>query len=188
MSAQLCGECAIRGPGDPSDAFVNPRKNCCSICQLLTSRPQTKSLSELEAERGDSRRALRQADNRHPHCRGSPNSPLAPEAYAAFGRVHERLDWRAGNRRRKTMSQPAHKIRIGSLQATIWRNSGQNGNWYSANLTRGFKTDEGWRETDSLGYDDLLAAGKLLDLTHTWIMHQIAADSKGRKESEQKVS
>jgi hypothetical protein len=82
------------------------------------------------------------------------------------------------------MSSPAHKIRIGALQATIWRNQGEKGNWYSVQLTRGYKTDDGWRETDYLGYDDLLAAGKLLDMAHTWIMHQLAADAKGRKQSE----
>lgn len=83
------------------------------------------------------------------------------------------------------MSSPAHKIRIGSLQATIWRNHAEGGTWYSAKLTRGFKTDEGWRETDNLGYDDLLPAAKLLDLAHTWVMHQLAADRKGRKQAEQ---
>ena len=83
------------------------------------------------------------------------------------------------------MSSPAHKIRIGSLQATIWRNLAEKGNWYSVKLTRGYKVDEGWRETDNLGYDDLLPAAKLLDMAHTWILHQLAADRKGRKESEQ---
>jgi hypothetical protein len=83
------------------------------------------------------------------------------------------------------MSQPAHKIRIGTLQATIWRNLGDNGNWYSVKLTRGYKVDDGWRETDNLGYDDLLSTAKLLDLAHTWIMHQLEADRKGRKQAEQ---
>ena len=82
---------------------------------------------------------------------------------------------------------PAHKIRIGSLQATIWRNLAERGKWYSVKLTRGFKTDEGWRETDNLGFEDLLPAAKLLDQAHTWIQHQLAADAKGRKESQQNV-
>ena len=82
------------------------------------------------------------------------------------------------------MTSPAHKLRIGTLQATIWRNSGDKGNWYSVNLTRGYKVEEGWRETDNLGFDDLLAAAKLLDLSHTWITHQLEADRKGRKQSE----
>ena len=40
------------------------------------------------------------------------------------------------------MSSPAHKLRIGALQATIWRNLADKGNWYSVKLTRGYKTDE----------------------------------------------
>jgi hypothetical protein len=84
-----------------------------------------------------------------------------------------------------TMSQPAHKIRIGTLQVTIWRNSSDKGTWYSVNPSRGYKADEGWRETDSLGFDDLLTMAKLLDLAHTWVMHQQQADAKGRKESAQ---
>lgn len=81
------------------------------------------------------------------------------------------------------MSQPAHKIRIGSLQATIWRNQSDKGNWYSVKLSRGYKADEGWRETDNLGFDDLLSAAKLLDLAHTWVLHQQQADAKARKEA-----
>ncbi|MBI1247505.1 hypothetical protein GC197_06610 [bacterium] len=34
------------------------------------------------------------------------------------------------------MSQPAHKIRIGVLQVTIWRNHGERGAWYSVIPTR----------------------------------------------------
>ena len=85
------------------------------------------------------------------------------------------------------MNSPAHKIRISNLQATIWRNSGDKGSWYSVQLTRGYKTDEGWRETDNLGFDDLLTAAKLLDQAHTWVTHQLDADHKGRKQSEQAV-
>lgn len=82
------------------------------------------------------------------------------------------------------MTSPAHKVRIGSLQATIWRNSGEKGAWYSVKLTRGYKADDdSWRDTDNLGADDLLAAAKLLDLAHTWVMHQQQADAKARKES-----
>jgi hypothetical protein len=81
-------------------------------------------------------------------------------------------------------SKPAHKIRIGCLQATIWRNHGEKGNWYSVNLSRSYKAgDDSWRETDSLGFDDLLPAGKLLDLAHTWAIHQQQADAKARKEA-----
>ena len=83
------------------------------------------------------------------------------------------------------MSQPAHKIRIGTLQVTIWRNHGEKGNWYSVIPSRGYKKGDEWKETDSLNQDDLLPMAKLLDLADTWIMHQQQADAKGRKESAQ---
>jgi hypothetical protein len=84
------------------------------------------------------------------------------------------------------MSQPAHKIRSGALQVTIWRNSGDKGNFYSVVPTRSYKQGEdSWKETDSLNFDDLLTMRKLLDLAHTWIMHQQQADAKARKESAQ---
>jgi hypothetical protein len=83
------------------------------------------------------------------------------------------------------MSQPAHKIRIGTLQVTIWRNLAEKGNWYSVVPSRGYRQEETWKETDSLGFDDLLTMAKLFDMAHTWVMHQQAADAKGRKESAQ---
>ncbi len=82
------------------------------------------------------------------------------------------------------MSQPAHKIRISNISAVIWRNSGENGSWYSVQLSRSYKVDDGWRETDSLGQDDLLTAAKLLDMAHTWIVQQLEADRKSRKQPE----
>ena len=82
------------------------------------------------------------------------------------------------------MSKPAHKIRIGVLQATIWRNSGDKGSWYSVTTSRSYKQDDdAWKETDSLNFDDLLPMAKLLDLAHTWIMNQQQADAKARKDA-----
>ena len=84
------------------------------------------------------------------------------------------------------MSKPAHKIRNGVLQVTIWRNHSEKGNWYSVIPTRSYKQgDEAWKETDSLGREDLLPMAKLLDLADTWIMHQQQADAKARRESQQ---
>ena len=82
------------------------------------------------------------------------------------------------------MSQPAHKIRRGVLQVTIWRHTGDNGNWYSVVPSRGYKQgDDSWKETDSLTADDLLPMAKLLDLADTWIMHQRLADQKAKKDA-----
>jgi hypothetical protein len=83
------------------------------------------------------------------------------------------------------MSKPAHKIRIGVLQVTIWRNTGDRGNWYSVIPARSYKQgDETWKETDSLNFDDLLGMAKLFDLAHSWIMQQQQADAAARRQSE----
>ena len=87
------------------------------------------------------------------------------------------------------MSSPAQKLRIGVLQATIWRNPSEKGAWYSVNPSRSYKKgDETWKETDALGYDDLLAMAKLLDQAHTWITQQMQADAKARKDREKAAS
>ncbi|AGA31687.1 hypothetical protein [Singulisphaera acidiphila] len=84
------------------------------------------------------------------------------------------------------MSSPAHKLRIGVLQATIWRNTNDKGTWYSVTPQRSYKQgDETWKETDSLGFDDILAMAKLLDQAHTWIFKQMQADAKSRKAREE---
>lgn len=88
------------------------------------------------------------------------------------------------------MSQKsAHKNRIGVLQSTIWRNKSEKGTRYSVVPSRSYKEgDDEWRETDDLGRDGLLAMSKLLDQAHTWIIQQEQADSKARKESEQRAA
>jgi hypothetical protein len=84
------------------------------------------------------------------------------------------------------MSTPAHKIRDGVLQVTIWRNTGDKGNWYSVVSTRSYKQgDDSWKETDSLNADDCLAMAELLREAYAWIKMQRRADAKARKESKQ---
>jgi len=83
------------------------------------------------------------------------------------------------------MSQPAHKIRRGVLQVTIWRNHGEKGSWYSVIPSRGYKTgDDAWKETDSLNADDLLPMAQLLEQADAWIVQQQQADAKARKNAE----
>jgi len=82
------------------------------------------------------------------------------------------------------MSKPAHKIRRGVLQVTIWRNHTDKGTYYSVTPSRGYKQgDDGWKETDSLGSDDLLPMAKLLDQADTWIICQQQADQKAKKDA-----
>jgi hypothetical protein len=78
-------------------------------------------------------------------------------------------------------NKPAHKIRRGVLQVTIWRNTSEKGTiWYNVDLSRGFKQGEDWKETTSLNQDDLLPMAKLLDEADTWIANQYSAAAHAR--------
>jgi len=82
--------------------------------------------------------------------------------------------------------QPAHKLRYGVLQVTIWRNTGDRGPWYTVVPTRSYKQgDDPWKETDNLGTDDLLPMAELLRQAFSWITKQIQADAKARKAREE---
>lgn len=80
--------------------------------------------------------------------------------------------------------KPAHKLRLGALTATIWRNQSDKGDFYSVTPSRAYKQGDEWKESDSFPYDDLLAISKLLDQAHSWIAQQIA-EQKAQKRSEQ---
>lgn len=89
------------------------------------------------------------------------------------------------------MSQPAHKIRRGVLAVTIWRNRSieKGTTWYSVVPSRSYKNgDETWKESDSLGYDDLLPMARLLEQADSWISKQMQADQKARKAREEAAS
>jgi hypothetical protein len=116
----------------------------------------------------------------------SPNSQLAPNALTGFGRIHERPDGRVCNQEGvNIMTSPAHKIRDGVLQVTIWRNTSTEGKtYYTVNPSRSYKAgDDTWKESDSLNADDLLAMAELLREAYVWIKNQKRADAKGRKEA-----
>ena len=55
-------------------------------------------------------------------------------------------------------NKPAHTLRCGGLKATIWKNSGERGPFYSATFSRPFKDQSGaWRNGTSFGLNDLEA-------------------------------
>jgi hypothetical protein len=70
-----------------------------------------------------------------------------------------------------TKNKPAHEIRFGLVKAVIWANpTKSNGVMHNVMLTRLYRDDKGeWQQSNSLGRDELLVAGKVLDAAHTWI-------------------
>jgi hypothetical protein len=87
------------------------------------------------------------------------------------------------------MASPAHKIRVANLHVTIWRNSGDNGPWYSLEPARSYKKgDETWEEVTSLSGDEPLVMAELLRQAWAWVSRQRQADYDARKVREKAAS
>lgn len=70
-------------------------------------------------------------------------------------------------------NQPAAEFRINGVKAVVWENETRNGTMFNTTLVRVYKDkDEEWKETNSLGRDDLLAARKVLDEAHSFILDE----------------
>lgn len=67
-------------------------------------------------------------------------------------------------------NQPAYKVRIGLVTATVWENEGH----YSVEAERSYKkTDSEWRTSSSFGHSDLLNLAKCIERAEIWITRQI---------------
>jgi hypothetical protein len=84
-------------------------------------------------------------------------------------------------------NSPAMKLRDGTLQVLIWRNTSTEGKtYYSTTPQRSYKGgDDTWRNTDSLNADDALPMVELLREAYAWVKTQKRADAKARKEADQ---
>lgn len=74
--------------------------------------------------------------------------------------------------------RPADAIRLGAVQAAIWRNESDEGRInYNITLERLFKdADDKWQSSTSFGRDDCLRLGKVLDRAETRIFELQAKD------------
>jgi hypothetical protein len=67
--------------------------------------------------------------------------------------------------------QPAHEIKLGKIRVTIWANETEDHDvWFNAVISRLYKAGNTWKETTTLGHDDLPVAMKAIDMAYTWIL------------------
>ncbi len=51
---------------------------------------------------------------------------------------------------------PCWEVRLNSIRVSVWRNSGESGEWFNTVITRRYKDGEEWKETNALnGLADL---------------------------------
>lgn len=77
-------------------------------------------------------------------------------------------------------NQPVHTVRHRNLKASIWQNETDSGAMYNVTLTRSYRIDEEWHDSNSLGYDDLMNAAKLLYDAHS-VITQLRAKERAQR-------
>ena len=72
--------------------------------------------------------------------------------------------------------QPAHVIKLGNIKATIWANDSEKTTdaWFTANISRLYKSGDAGQETHSLRRDDLPVAVKAMDMAYGWMLRKSA--------------
>lgn len=65
-------------------------------------------------------------------------------------------------------NQPVAKYRLGYVTATIWRNE----EFFNVVLSKSYKDNGDWKETDQLGAGDLMNSIKVLGMAADFVLAQ----------------
>lgn len=84
--------------------------------------------------------------------------------------------------RETEINKPAATIRHGNLKLTLWRNDGDHGPWYVADLVRTFKDESGFHETTKVPADDLLRVAFLAQQAYSRVLELKAEERATRND------
>ena len=78
-------------------------------------------------------------------------------------------------------NKPVHTVRHRSIKATIWKNETANGPMYNVTVVRSYREDGGgWKDSHSIGYDDLMNVAALMYEAHAYISALRAKENGSR--------
>ena len=77
------------------------------------------------------------------------------------------------NQPAETKKPPVHKVRVGSVHASIWENTSEKGTFYSVTFERRYKDGDEWKTSGGYNFSDLLDLAKAADLAHTAIIDEM---------------
>lgn len=69
-------------------------------------------------------------------------------------------------------NSPVKKFRIGFVTASVFKNDGPNGSFYTVQLQRTYKDGDELKNTNGLSHGDLLNASRVLTRAEAWIADQ----------------
>ncbi len=76
-------------------------------------------------------------------------------------------------------NRPEQNLRYGAVEAAIWRNQGESGDFLNTTFTRHFRQGEDWKQTDSFREQDLPTLSKIAADAHTAIQGMKVAAQDG---------
>jgi hypothetical protein len=79
--------------------------------------------------------------------------------------------------------KPVKRIKLGAIQATIWKNEGRHGEAvFNVVVTRTYRVGDAFKDSQSFGHSDLPVVSKALDFAYGWIWNrQMAVGKKSSK-------
>ena len=80
-------------------------------------------------------------------------------------------------------NKPVHTVRHRNIKATIWKNETSNGPMYNVTIVRSYREDGGeWKDSHSIGYDDLMNVAALMYEAHAYISGLRAQENTTRRQ------
>ena len=67
---------------------------------------------------------------------------------------------------------PAHVVKLGKIQASVWANETKHGRRFNVTACRLYLENGEWKRSDSFGRDELLAAARAFQAAYDWIWSQ----------------
>ena len=84
-----------------------------------------------------------------------------------------------------TNQRPVDTVRYRNIKVSIWQNEGERGTYYSATLTRSYRTaDGGWKDTNSFSGLDLLIAAEAMREASSRILKLASTEPSPESESD----
>lgn len=68
-----------------------------------------------------------------------------------------------------TNSKPEFSVKFGSVRASVWKNEGKNGSWYSITIVRVYKQGDEYKESSSFSLEELPLVQLVADRAFHWV-------------------
>lgn len=65
--------------------------------------------------------------------------------------------------------KPVHEIKCGGVKASIWKNTGDHGNFHTVTFSRAYRDGDAWKSSASYRFAHLLALAFCVAEAQVWI-------------------